>query len=72
MPGKLTDFETHGEDIHHDNEEIISCIMDLWQLLPDQDRELLKAVEIDLLEHTGYAKQLHINLSTVKSKVHSV
>lgn len=62
-------LEIYQEETNENNEELISCIMELLQLLPVQERELLKAVEIDQVKQTEYAKQHNIKLSTVKSRV---
>lgn len=57
------------DENNEDNPALMACIMELLDLLPIEQRELLKAVEIDGLKQTDYAKQHNIKLSTVKSRV---
>jgi len=62
-------FEALPDDKNEDNVALMACIMELLEFLPIEQRELLKAVEIDGLKQTDYAKQHNIKLSTVKSRV---
>lgn len=62
-------LELQQDEAYNHNDELINCIMGLLQLLPEQERDLLKAVEIDQMKQTEYAKQYNIKLSTVKSRV---
>lgn len=61
--------QTYSDDTNGDNPALIACINELLQLLPAEQRELLKAIEIDGMKQTDYAKQNNLNLSTVKSRV---
>lgn len=62
-------FDVQPDDQNDGNPELIACVMELLEFLPVEQRELMKAVEIDGLKQTDYAKQNNMKLSTVKSRV---
>lgn len=67
--GKLLLIEEEAEPENEGNVALIECIVSLLQLLPDEQRELLEAVEVKGISQAEYARQNNLPLSTVKSKV---
>lgn len=61
--------ETDTNETSDNNPAIIACILELLQLLPEDQRELLKAIEIDGMKQANYARVHNLNPSTVKSRV---
>jgi RNA polymerase sigma-70 factor (ECF subfamily) len=59
----------YDEPENEGNLALIECIVSLLQLLPDEQRELLEAVEVKGITQAEYARQNNLPLSTVKSKV---
>ena len=63
--------ETNVEENNYNegNEALMQCIETLLKILPDEQRELLEAVELKGISQTQYASERNIPLSTIKSRV---
>jgi RNA polymerase sigma-70 factor (ECF subfamily) len=61
--------ELTQEDTSQANLALIDCIQSLLQGLPDEQQQLLKAIEIQGISQAQYARDYHLPLSTVKSRV---
>lgn len=51
------------------NEHLIKCISLLIQSLPDEQKQVMEAIEITGISQTAYAQQNNLPLSTVKSRI---
>ncbi|WP_254411156.1 sigma-70 family RNA polymerase sigma factor [Dyadobacter diqingensis] len=58
-----------AEPVNEGNESMMECIAMLLKLLPDEQRELLEAVELHGMSQTVYANEKKLHISTVKSRV---
>ncbi|MGS2737686.1 sigma-70 family RNA polymerase sigma factor [Sinomicrobium sp. M5D2P17] len=67
--GKLLLTGDEAEPENEGNVALMECIVALLQLLPDEQRELMEAIEIKGISQAEYARQHNFPLSTVKSKV---
>jgi len=63
LPDEGTEAENEG------NIALMHCIVSLLKTLPDDERKLLEAVEVNGISQAEYARQHELPLSTVKSKV---
>jgi RNA polymerase sigma-70 factor, ECF subfamily len=67
--GKLEDTVSIEIQDNDGNEALTQCITTLLKALPDEQRELLEAVELNGISQTEYAISRNIPPSTVKSRV---
>lgn len=51
------------------NEHLIKCIAMLIQILPEEQKHVMEAIEVTGISQVEYAAQHHLPLSTVKSRV---
>ncbi|MCP4152650.1 MAG: RNA polymerase sigma factor SigZ [bacterium] len=61
----------HSDDSHDDfwKQEILSCLMEMIEELPEKYRSVLKLYEFDGLSHKEIAQRLGISVSGSKSRV---
>ncbi|MDJ1493281.1 sigma-70 family RNA polymerase sigma factor [Cytophagaceae bacterium DM2B3-1] len=64
--GELVSMEEYSNE---GNEEVLQCIQLLIDILPEEERQLMIAVEIEGVKQTDYAKKHQLPLSTVKSRI---
>lgn len=61
--------DQNGEEFNEGNIYLMRCISLLIQILPDEQKEVMEAIEINGMSQTQFAQMQHLPLSTVKSRV---
>lgn len=61
--------DQHEEEYNEGNIYLLKCISLLIQTLPEEQKEVMEAIEINGISQTEFAKLHHLPLSTVKSRV---
>jgi len=59
----------HVEDENHVRDQLSDCILPFINELPEEQANLLKAIDIDNMSQKAHAEQLGISYSTLKSRV---
>ena len=59
----------HLEDENHARSQLSNCILPFINELPEEQANLLKAIDIDNMSQKEHAEQLGISYSTLKSRV---
>lgn len=65
----LMSFPSAASERNPGNEALMECIKALIKLLPDEQKDLLEAVEIQGMSQVQYARDHGLPLSTVKSRI---
>jgi RNA polymerase sigma-70 factor, ECF subfamily len=61
--------DPHEEEYNEGNAYLLKCISHLIQTLPDEQKEVMEAIEINGISQTQFAKMHNLPLSTIKSRV---
>ena len=61
--------DQNEEEYNEGNVYLLKCISLLIQTLPEEQKEVMEAIEINGVSQTAFAQMHHLPLSTVKSRV---